>query len=285
MGLDDWIPNFKVPKIRQGQSFTKEELIKLLAEIRSKGWIRLASKRQGRDGGLGNTLEDLLGIRENNIPLADYGEHELKTHRAGSNSLITLFHLEPYPRSRQNATIPYLVQNYGWPIAKYGPREQSLRVDIDAAGFAERGFIGIINEDLQRVELHFDSTKVPKTTEYTQWLAQVNRRVGLGDLNPIPYWSFEDLEKALHKKIRNMVFLTVETKVEKGRQKMRILKALLLENVTLQKFLEAIKKGHVQIEFNARTHHNHGTAFRTWERYWPKVYSKVEWLIGSESRN
>ncbi len=49
------------------KTFTKDELINKLLEIKSKGWIKNA--RYGNCGGVGNTLEDLLGIKENNLPL------------------------------------------------------------------------------------------------------------------------------------------------------------------------------------------------------------------------
>ena len=52
--------------------FTKEQLIEYLCEIRQMGWIRNA--RPGNVGGIGNTLEDLLGIKENNLPLANTSE-------------------------------------------------------------------------------------------------------------------------------------------------------------------------------------------------------------------
>ena len=35
--------------------------------------------RIGNDGSAGNTLEDLLGVSENNLKLPDWGEIELKT--------------------------------------------------------------------------------------------------------------------------------------------------------------------------------------------------------------
>lgn len=72
-------------------TYTRGELIARISEIRERGWIMLARNRAGRDGGPGNTLEDLLGIPENNIALADYVELELKTHRTSGNALISLF--------------------------------------------------------------------------------------------------------------------------------------------------------------------------------------------------
>ncbi|MDO8658498.1 MAG: MvaI/BcnI family restriction endonuclease, partial [Candidatus Levybacteria bacterium] len=42
--------------------YTKQSLIDKLKEISAMGWIPNA--RKGNSGGIGNTLEDLLGIKE-----------------------------------------------------------------------------------------------------------------------------------------------------------------------------------------------------------------------------
>ena len=49
--------------------YTKESLINELRDIRQRGWI--LSGRHGNDGAVGNTLEDLLGIEENNLPIRE----------------------------------------------------------------------------------------------------------------------------------------------------------------------------------------------------------------------
>lgn len=52
--------------------YTKESLIIELKKIAAKGWIDNA--RHGNHGGIGNTLEDLLGIEENNLPIPNAAE-------------------------------------------------------------------------------------------------------------------------------------------------------------------------------------------------------------------
>jgi len=52
--------------------YTKAELIEKLKEITKMGWIPNA--RHGNQGGIGNTLEDLLGIKENNLPIPNAAE-------------------------------------------------------------------------------------------------------------------------------------------------------------------------------------------------------------------
>lgn len=274
--VERWIPGLeKKQHIGSKSTYTKNELIQKLKDVKKKGWIVLTKYRQFKDGGLGNTLEDLLGVPENNIPLADYGVFELKTHRSTSNSLISLFRFEPKP----GKVIPNLVENYGWPLPKYGPKERSLRVDITAANYAERGFIVEIDEEAKRVEIHFNQNMVPKKQRYITWLQNVEKRVGLGDLKPVPFWTFDDLEKKVQLKIKNMVYVTADTSRKTGRQLMKISKAILLQGSNLSNLLDGLKKGWFKIEFSARTGHNHGTAFRTFARNWPKLYSNMEVLL------
>ncbi len=56
--------------------YTKPQLIAELKKIAAKGWIE--NRRYGNQGGIGNTLEDLLGIEENNLPIPNAAEWELK---------------------------------------------------------------------------------------------------------------------------------------------------------------------------------------------------------------
>ena len=77
---------------------SKEELIQDFKRIESMGWIKVPKKRRRNDGSVGNLLEDLLGIPENNLPIPNAAEWELKAQRANTSSLVTLCHMEPSPR-------------------------------------------------------------------------------------------------------------------------------------------------------------------------------------------
>lgn len=56
--------------------------------LRKQGWVQ--SKRRGPTG-IGHTLEQLIGLSENNIATPDLGRLELKARRINSSSMITLF--------------------------------------------------------------------------------------------------------------------------------------------------------------------------------------------------
>ena len=281
-------------KLPGTHEFTKDEIRNQISMLKERGWIELTKNRSGRDGGLGNSLEDYLQIKENNLPIADLGIYELKTHRKSSGSLISLFRQEPGPGARDKI-LPYLIENYGWDISKcplkiktnicmhdpngtldrcYPPGEKSLRVDMDGKDYAERGFKIEINRELRRIIIHFDYTRVAQ--EHHDWLEGIKAKVGLGDLDPKCHWTFESIEKKTSKKLRNMLYMKIDERKEDGKEFLKIGDCLFLEKFNFERFLTAIEKGEVQIEFSARTHHNHGTAFRTWERFWPSIYDHTE---------
>ncbi|GBC96204.1 hypothetical protein HRbin16_02006 [bacterium HR16] len=80
---------------------SKEALIERIYAISQQGWHRSVKRtvNMRNDGAVGNTLESLLGITENNLPIPNAQEWEIKAQRKASTSLITLKHLEPSPRA------------------------------------------------------------------------------------------------------------------------------------------------------------------------------------------
>ncbi len=60
--------------------YTKNQLIQAIGEIFEQGWHKsVKNTRDTRnDGAVGNTLETLLGIEENNLPIPNAREWELK---------------------------------------------------------------------------------------------------------------------------------------------------------------------------------------------------------------
>lgn len=72
--------------------YTLEDFIREYRKIKEMGWIR--THRAGPTG-VGKTLEDLLGIEENNHDAPDFGEYELKSCRVNSQSMLTMFTKTP----------------------------------------------------------------------------------------------------------------------------------------------------------------------------------------------
>jgi hypothetical protein len=87
------------------------ELIEKLKRIKEAGWIR--THRAGNTG-VGKTLENLLGIRENNIPGPNAAMIELKAARKNASSMLTLFTKSPSPPE----LIQYCLKDLAMPLQR-----------------------------------------------------------------------------------------------------------------------------------------------------------------------
>ncbi len=256
------------------QIISKEELIQGLREIREMGWVPNA--RPGNAGAVGNTLEDLLGICENNLPIPNAAEWELKCQRAATTSLTTLFHMEPSPRSLR--WVPQvLLPKYGWPHEQAGQRypanELSFRQTINACERTDRGFGLIVDRRERKLIVSFDATAVDP--RHKSWLDLVRQRAGLNELDPRPYWGFDDLFHKAGTKLLNCFYIRAEAMRKKDQEYFWYKSIMMLERFSLDGFIGAIENGAVLVDFDARTGHNHGTKFRLRQDQLPQLYEKV----------
>ena len=111
----------------KGPPESREDLIERLRTLEQAGWIQ--TRHQVNDGLVGNTLEDFLKIKENNLTLPDTGKYELKAQRMETSSLTTLIHFDPFPRHPVNVVTDILGPIYGWPHVKL-VGEWSFRVTM-----------------------------------------------------------------------------------------------------------------------------------------------------------
>jgi MvaI/BcnI restriction endonuclease family len=260
--------------------YTKAELINKLQAIADQGWIPTA--RHGNHGGIGNTLEDLLEIKENNLPIPNAAEWELKTQRINTTALTTLLHSEPSPRAIR--FVPQvLLPKYGWASQeagkKYKATEMSFRQTIHGAHPSDRGFMVKIDRTQRKILISFDATKV--VPKHTLWLQDVERRTGLGELNPQPYWGFDDLEHIAGTKLLNCFYIQADVKREEGREYYWYRKALMLQKFNFEGFLEALENASMLVDFDARTGHNHGTKFRLRQNYLPALYKQKTVIVST----
>lgn len=258
--------------------YTKDNLIKELQSIADRGWIDNA--RHGNHGGIGNTLEDLLGITENNLPIPNAAEWELKSQRINTSSLTTLFHIEPSPRAVK--FVPQiLLLNYGWKHQeagkKYSENEMSFRQTIHGLSPSDRGFQVIIDRVNCKVLISFDSSTV--AGKHSEWLIQVQKKIGLGQLEPQPYWGFDDLSNKAGTKLLNCFYVQAEVKKDGDKEFYKYSKVTMLQKFNFDGFLAQIEKGNILVDFDARTGHNHGTKFRMRQNCLPELYQKATIIV------
>ena len=253
--------------------YTKESLIEELRKIRDMGWI--LNTRPGNVGGVGNTLEDLLGIEENNLPIPNATEWELKCQRVRTTSALTLFHMEPSPRALKFVPQVFLPL-YGWPHQEagrqYGQDEMSFRQTISGHQRSDRGFMVVVDRSQHKILISFDPDTVDPKHE--NWLNSVDDRIGLKELNPQPYWGFDDLRNKAGTKLLNCFYVQAEAKKKNGQEFFHYSKIMILQGFGIDGLLSGIEQGYVYVDFDARTGHNHGTKFRLRREKFPFLYSQ-----------
>ncbi len=229
---------------------------------------------------IGNTLEDLLGIEENNLPIPNAAEWELKAQRLNSTSLTTMFHIEPSPRAIR--FVPQvLLPKYGWAHQeagkKYAADEMSFRQTIHANIRSARGFKVVIDRAERKILISFDAGSVD--IRHKDWLEGVKSKIGLGELDPQPYWGFDDLEHKAGTKLLNAFYVQAEVKKEGDKEFYCYAKVMMLQKFSFDGFLKALEEGLILVDFDARSGHNHGTKFRMRQNGLPMLYEKVTQVL------
>jgi hypothetical protein len=265
--------------------YTKEQLIESIRKIFKQGWHKSvkATLDTRNDGAVGNTLETLLGLKENNLPIPNAQEWELKGQRSHTTSLVTLKHIEPSPTAARivpNLLLPY----YGWRHKsageKYPENEMSFRSTTYATEYTMRGFKIVVDRDQHKIRFIFDHTKANTSKpEIAAWLNSVKARIGLGPIKPEPYWGLDDLRYAIGSKISNCFYVIADSKVNENHEFFLYKELYILSGFSFENFIKCIEHGGVLIDFDARTGHNHGTKFRLRQGHWKDIYSNVKRAI------
>ena len=251
----------------QLRDFGLDELRNNLDEI-TGDWYD--DPRAGNDGGAGNLLEDLLGIEENNLAIADYGIFELKTQRRESTSLVTLFHADPYPRPF-NAN--QFLDTLGWPHQTRG--NCSRFTSTTQRSSTSRGFY--INVDGNRLNFDHNAGQVARDDpalpyEPYETLGDYSDLICANEdyQNVLPkYWIINPdnehditIFNKLQDKLQNVVFVEVSSRTNNGVRQHRYESAWLFGECRLDRFLDLVNSGAILVDFDLRTGHNHGTKFR-----------------------
>lgn len=219
---------------------TLEDFISKYQNIVNTGWI--TTHRSGPTG-IGKTLEDLLGIPENNLHEPDFGEYELKSCRINSKSMLTMFTQTPQP-ARANT---YLRQKYGYSSSAYDNDEKVLHSTLSAARFVPIADTG------HSLKIVFDSEKISIASE-----------TGIEDV----FWNRDALKRSFDKKYKNkFVYVKAESRGSGASEEFRFIEAYEVSGFSYESFVELLERGQIYIDLrigqypDGRTH-DHGTGFR-----------------------
>ena len=258
--------------------YDTKSLTAKLGEINAQGWIE--EHRKGNQGSAGNTLEDLLGVKENNLKLPDAGEWELKTHKYGSSALLTLFHSEPKPRNT-SLVERYLVPKFGWP--RKSGKGLSFRQTLTAQKYTNRGFKIDTSED-DMLKLKFKVNEI--TSDQDDYRNLLRERFGNYSISIDPqyqpYWELADLEIAMNRKLKNTFFVDYKERKGKNGKEFRYDKITKLTNINARNYFDLLNCGIAYIDFDARTGKNHGTKFRIKSHKFANLFDQQEVFYNRE---
>ncbi len=115
--------------------------------------------------------------------------------------------MEPSPRAIKFVSKVFLPK-YGWKHElagiKYPPDEMSFRQTINGLGRTDRGFGIIVDHQARKIVVSFDSNSVSE--RHSDWLKAVEKRIGLGEIDPQLYWGFDDIIHKLGTKLHNCFY-------------------------------------------------------------------------------
>lgn len=234
--------------------YTLDDFVREYQKIVDMGWIR--THRSGPTG-IGKTLEDLLGIEENNFDAPDFGEYELKSCRMNSGSMLTMFTLSPQPRGANTA----LRLKYGYSSQAYSNSEKVLHATLSGNRF----------------------TSIANTGHQLKFLCRpdgiyIESENGIENI----YWSRENLKKQFEKKYKNkFVYAKAESRGCDKLEEFRFMSAWEVSGFNYDSFSKLLENGNIYIDLrigqyhggikDGRTH-DHGTAFRIRESDQPLLF-------------
>ncbi len=225
------------------------ELKSRLVTIRDEGFVQ--TRRKGPTG-VGFTLESLLELSENNLPIPDIGGRvEVKATRSNTNNLITLF---TFNRSVWVRRQKEIVSRWGYWDTKKG--RQSLYTTVSAQEPNSLGLQLSVSRDATSLSLNH----VPSKSLLATW-----------DL-------FHIVGKFLTK-LDHMLFVHADTRKVEGLEEFHYNRAELLSEPSSMTFRDGFANGIVLIDVRMHlkpngTVRNRGTAFRVHEHNLPDLFDK-----------
>lgn len=226
-----------------------DHLKRMLLNIKYRGWIE--SMRSGTTG-VGYTLETLLGRQENNLPIADFDDVELKSVRKYSKQNIHLFCAVPdgdyiYP-------IPRILSTLGYPDRD----DKSIKVFHTTVNANEYRSIGYY----KRIKL-----KVDRDNRLVRLIAKDNK----GKEIPVNIsWSFDYLEERIKHKLKCLCIVEAKNKFIDDKEYFYYSNFNFYKFTSFDNFIFLLEKGIISVTFKIGYHkeknkygkvHDRGTDF------------------------
>lgn len=232
-----------------------DELKELLLELRRDGFV--PTERTGSTG-VGYTLEQRLGLSENNLPIPDIGGRvEVKATRTTSSSMITLF---TFNRSVWQIPQRQVIEEFGY-LDKQ--RRLALKSTVKATSENRQGLRLSISDgtDMSVSVVHDASRQILAT------------------------WSIYHLVGKFVTKFERLLLVKADARKDReGVEQFHYVAAELVSEPGDREFLQALRDGLVMIDIRMHLNENgavrnRGTALRIQERDLATLFSRRSTLL------
>jgi hypothetical protein len=230
------------------------EFVQRLEDLKQMGYVK--THRQGPTG-IGKTLEDLLGIKENNVPGPNAAMIELKSARKGSRSMTTLVTKAPLPKKANSR----LLQNFGYEAPpRFG---KVLHVTLERPG----SWTNIRGKPVFKIDLK-------------------NDRIGIVSLanETLAFWNEKILKQTFERKFPTLAYVKADCRGSGLNEEFWYNEAWLLKGFNFEKIKELIRERIIRIDIrigqypNGRAH-DHGTGFRIFEDKFDLCFGERKTII------
>ena len=215
-----------------------EQLVEELKEIRERGYVKT---HRSHNTGIGKTLEDLLGIKENNFPGPNGDSTELKSVRKNSNGMLTLFTKSPKPFGVNRV----LLNEFGI-TNDDGKKRLHTTISAEKRNTYDNKAGFIINIHDSKIELDH-----PTYGKYSQ----------------LPYWEKSILKESFEKKYpKYLLYVKADHRGIGSDEEFHYNEAWLMRGFDFNKFVKLLVEGKIYVDvrigFAHGRMHDHGTGFR-----------------------
>ncbi len=221
-----------------------------MLQIKEMGYV---DSHRGGPTGIGKTLEDLLGITENNIAGPDFSTYELKSGRKSATSMLTLFTKSPEPKEVNSI----LLEVYGYESRKERISEKELHVTVDS--------------------IKPNSVGLQLTVEGKRLYIANNPRVKA-------YYEDRTLKRVFEAKYHKLVYVLADNQFVGKVEQFWFNEAYLLDGFSFERFSELVREDLLKIDVRIGHYpdgrlHDHGTGFRILPKYLPQCFEIIQRIL------
>lgn len=245
-------------------NYAIENMVTKFEKIKKMGWIK--SIRKGTTG-VGATFENLIGIDENQSPLADYYGIEIKTKRQFSKPFITLFNLTP--KGKTDYEIKRIHDCYAYTYRD----NKKYKVLNNSANCTEYTKIGL--KYYFKLNVDYNKRKI--------FLCIYNINKKLIDCST--FWSFDSIENKLMCKDNIIAYIESTSKFKSNIEYFKYDSISFYKIKNYETFFKLIEKGKIRITFKIGVFlsgkrigeiHDHGTGFDIDKNDIELLYNKIQ---------